>query len=177
MTPTVTSDQIMGALGDFLTAILPLTPKGTTMVPTPVIQGQINRVVQPGTDYFVAMVENSRTTLSTNVAVYDGKNNLIGYAKPTQIAVQIDIHGPAGNDNAQVIATLWRSDYACRLIDATIFQPLFATDGQQTPFINGENQYEARWTMSLNLQVNATISTPAQFADKVVPDISAPVGA
>ena len=81
--------------------------------------------------------------------------------------MQCDFHGAAATDQAQVFATLFRSGYACDYFQGTGLQPDYCTDGQQMPFINGEDQYETRWTLSAVFDANITVSTPQQFANKV----------
>lgn len=165
-TPSITESQVMDALRAFL---LSLNLAGAPEV----VQGQANRVAEPIGADFIVFTPTGRTRLETNVETWDASPDpapgpvAIDRGRGTEITVQLDIHGPNGSDNAQVIGTLWRSDYACRAIDATIFQPLFATDGHQMPFINGERQYENRWVMSVVLQANPIVSTTMPFADSV----------
>lgn len=164
--PNITESQIMDALRAFL---LSLSLAGAPEV----IQGQANRVPEPAGEDFIVFTPTYRRRIETNVETWTTAPDPapapteIAAGRGTEITVQLDIHGSNGSDNAQVIATLWRSDYACRAIDPTIFQPLFATDGQQMPFINAERQFENRWVMSVVLQANPIVSTTAQFADSV----------
>lgn len=88
---------------------------------------------------------------------------------PIRLTVQIDVHGSAGADSIQRIAALWRDDFACLAfqrsgIDA---QPLYADEPRQAPFVNGEAQYETRWTMNLLMQVNPVVTVQQQFAGEV----------
>lgn len=164
--PSITESAIMTALRTFL---LSLNLAGTPDV----IQGQANRVPEPTGPDFIIFTPTYRRRLETNVETWATAPDpapapvAIAAGRGTEITVQLDIHGPNGSDNAQVIATLWRSDYACRAIDPAIFQPFFATDGQQMPFINAERQFENRWVMSVVLQANPIVSTTAAFADSV----------
>lgn len=168
MSLSITEDAILTALRAFLLAVLPAGVE--------VIQGQVNRVPEPTSPDFVMMIPTNRTRLSANVDTWDTVMPPVqmAAAHPTQLSVQLDIHGPNGSDNAQIITTLWRDSYACDAIDPAVFQPLFATDGRQAPFINGENQYENRWTLELALQANPIVSTPAPFADSVRVTIEGP---
>lgn len=166
--PSITETAILTALRTYLLSILPAGVE--------VVKGQANKVPEPTSPDFVVMTHMGRDRLSTNVDTWD-----MGGADPTVIAarhgtssrVQLDIHGPNGTDNAQIITTLWRDDYACTSIDSAIFTPLDATDGQQMPFINGENQYEDRWVVTLTLQSSPIVSTPMQFTSTLTPNISA----
>lgn len=85
--------------------------------------------------------------------------------------VQIDFHSgdaTTASDMAQTIATAFRDAYAVQffseLTGGTI-SPLFADDPRFTPFQNENQQYERRWVLDANLQVNQTIRVPAQYAD------------
>lgn len=85
--------------------------------------------------------------------------------------VQLDIHGPNGADNAQVISTLLRDEFGVEqfaIADPTGgISPLFADDPKQIPFINDSQQYEDRWVVECRLQVNQTVSVPQQYADGI----------
>lgn len=100
----------------------------------------------------------SSRTLST------GSSNI---EQPTEIVMQIDVHGPASADNAQTISTLFRDDYAVQqLATAAIsIAPLYADDPRQMPFITAANQFEDRWSVDVHLQVNPVVTIPQQFAD------------
>jgi hypothetical protein len=88
---------------------------------------------------------------------------------PTQAAIQFDVHGPASADNAQIIVTLFRSPFAWDFFQASgcDIAPLHADDAKQMPFINGEQQYEDRWVITANLQVNPVVSTPQQYTSQL----------
>lgn len=90
--------------------------------------------------------------------------------QPVSMTIQLDVHGPNSADNAQIISTLLRDDYAVRSFAASGVDvaPLYADDPKQIPFINGEQQYETRWVINAVLQANQTVSPPQQFAGEVV---------
>lgn len=89
----------------------------------------------------------------------------IGQMQPTEWRIQMDVHGPNGTNNAQVITTLMRSPVAVDFFTASGFDmaPLYADDAKQFAFINGEQQYEDRWVINVTLEVNPSVSTPQQF--------------
>lgn len=90
--------------------------------------------------------------------------------QPTKVHVQIDVHGPNSADNAQIISTLFRDDYAVEAFEGFgqgDITPLYADDPKQIPFLNAEQQYEDRWVIDAFLQVNAVVTVPQQFADEV----------
>jgi hypothetical protein len=91
--------------------------------------------------------------------------------QPTEVAVQLDVHGPNSADNCQRISTLFRDDYAVRAFNSLNpnVAPLHADDFKQMPFINDQNQWEWRWVAEACLQVNATVAdVPQQFFDQIV---------
>lgn len=89
--------------------------------------------------------------------------------QPTQVNYQLDVHGPQSHDNAQIIATMMRDEYAVLKFAESGFDvtPLYAKDPLQMPFDNGEQQYEDRWIVEVALQSNAAVIVPQQFADGV----------
>ena len=112
-----------------------------------------------------------RTRLSTNVV---STSDVPGAGtrqvrQPTELSLQIDVHGPAASDNAQILATLLRDDFASARFAgyARGVQPLYATDPHQTPFINGEDQYEDRWTFDLSLQCSPAVTVAQDFAASI----------
>lgn len=88
----------------------------------------------------------------------------------TKIMIQIDVHGPASADNAQVITTAFRDDFATTFFTDAGFDgaPMYADDPKQIPFINAEEQYETRYVIDVVLQANQKVKVPQQFADSVI---------
>jgi hypothetical protein len=84
--------------------------------------------------------------------------------QPTQLTVQIDIHGPNSPEHAQIVSTLLRDDYATQRFKELNPDvcPLFAGDPREIPFSNAEQQLEFRWIVDAVLQVNATVIVPGQ---------------
>ena len=219
---SLTESNILQALGDFIVNVTGMA----------VVQGQDNRVPEPGVDDYAIMWPTLRERLSTNVALNTdttflgnisgatltvtsiaGGSLLLGSpvygvgvalgtvvtafgsgtggdgtytVTPSQtvtdqamaagltgertgmsINVQVDVHGPNSTDNTQRLVTLFRDAYGCDFFTATGFdiQPLYIDDGQQTPFVNGEGQYEDRWVLQVKLQANPVVMTGQQFAD------------
>jgi hypothetical protein len=136
--------------------------------------GQANLVPEPRGPDFIVMTPNTRTRLATTVATWnfaDPAPTTMGMSESTMIDVQLDIHGESGTDNAQVIQILFRSQYACAFMADLGIQPLYCDDGQQTPFINAEQQYEDRWIINAVLQATPSVSTPQQFADTLAVEL------
>jgi len=84
--------------------------------------------------------------------------------QPTEVVMQIDVHGPNSADNAQVISTLFRDAYAADQLDGTGLSPFFADDPKQAPFVNAANQYENRWVLEAHLQIDPSVIVAQQFA-------------
>jgi len=84
----------------------------------------------------------------------------------TEVAYQIDVHGPASGDNVQTIATLFRDAYGVSLFAGTGVTPLYAEDPRQMPFTTAADQFEDRWTIDVHMQADPSIAVPTQFADQ-----------
>lgn len=91
----------------------------------------------------------------------------------TRITMQLDVHGDASADNAQILSTMLRDPAACDFFAASgvDMQPLYVTDPRQAPFLNAQDQYENRWTLDAVMQANPVVSTGLQFADTVALDL------
>jgi hypothetical protein len=89
--------------------------------------------------------------------------------QPTKVNIQLDIHGPNSADNAQIITTLFRDQYAVDQFQTSGFDlvPLYSSEPKQIPFINGEQQYEERWTIDAIMQANSELKVPQQFASSL----------
>jgi len=92
------------------------------------------------------------------------------YLQPTLLTMQLDVHGPNSAENAQIISTMMRDDYAVEFFAATGYDvvPCYADDPKQIPFINGEAQYENRWIVEAVLQANIVVVAGQQYADSVI---------
>jgi hypothetical protein len=166
----VTESEVLAAVRRLLLEMVPGVE---------IVRGQDNRVAEPvGPDFIVMWALHGRR-LATNEDTWDWSDpspKTIDARRPTQMSIQLDIHGPSSWNIAMIISTLWRDDYAVSRLDPSICTPLYASDGQQMPFIGGEKQYENRWTMTLELQVNPVISTGMDFADTLDVTFMPPVG-
>jgi hypothetical protein len=159
----ISEDDIFAALRAFLLSVL---PAGTEVLVT-----QQNRVPQPVGPNYVMMTAASRTFMSSSYREYRPPDDQQDTARSTSAGIQLDFYGPVSSDYAQRFATLFRDEYATTAMAGTGVTPLYCDDGSQMPLTNGEKQYEARWMIQCALQVNPVVSTPMQFADKVVATI------
>lgn len=165
-----TDDTVMEAVRTFLLGVLPTGWE--------VFQGQDNRVPEPAAPNFIVMTPAHRVRLSTNVNTWarDPAPTEIAHASDVEVRVQLDIHGPGGADAGSMIATLMRDEWGIEQLASFGVTPLYATDGQQLPFLNAENQYENRWVMEVAYQITANVSTPADFAATLEPTVNPPYG-
>lgn len=162
LAPSVTDAQFYAALRAFLLLV--------TGNAQEVIRTQVNRVALPVGPNWISMTSDARSRIEKTVDQWDYSAvapTTLDIIQNTKIEVQLDLYGPTGPDTSAVIAAVFNDSYACDYFAATNLPiaPLYATDGHQMPLINGEEQYEQRWTMTLALQVNLTVSTPQDFAD------------
>lgn len=99
-----------------------------------------------------------------------GANDVL---QPTELTVQLDVHGPNSADNAQTVSTLFRDDFACEFFAGVnpAIQPLHADDPRQMPFVNDQNQYEWRWIVEARLQANIVVTVGQQFAAALEVDL------
>lgn len=163
ITTNVTEDDLMTALGGFLTSVTGWD----------INQAQVNDVSMPRRD-FIMMTSLNDTGLSTTRITYTDEpgNGTQNIAQPKRWSVQVDCYGEKSKDIATTIATLMRSEYACTALEQTPIQPLYADEAHNTTMINGEQLYEGRWTVDLHFQFNPVVSVPMEFADEINTDIA-----
>lgn len=89
--------------------------------------------------------------------------------QPTEFTIQLDVHGPASADNAQLLSTLLRDQYAVEAFEAEFgdIAPLYTSDPRQLAFEDGEQQTEDRWIVEVHLQANPVVTVGQQFADQI----------
>ncbi len=159
MTPVLTDDAIITALRAFLLAVL---PDGVE-----VVLGQVNRVPEPTSLDHVIITPARREQLSTTTHSYSMATGMSVVARSNAVHFQLDVYGPNSTDNVQVIATLFRDAWGCDFLAPYQVQPLYCDDGRQMPLVNGEYQYEDRWTMTAAVQANPPVAVPVDFAANV----------
>ncbi|KAA1013027.1 hypothetical protein FVF58_09560 [Paraburkholderia panacisoli] len=104
-------------------------------------------------------------TVASEVMACGSKSML----QATQVVVQLDLYGPGSADYAQILTTTFRDGYAVDQFASSGFDvaPLHADDANQMPLIDGESQYEERWTIRCTLQCNPSVTVPQQFASSL----------
>lgn len=154
---------------------------GNTMVITQVVTGRL----QIGSTLFGVGIANGTKVISIlsgtgGIGEYlvvppqTVSNRIISagattYLQPTQVNVQLDVHGPNSSDNAQIISTMFRDDYAVQQFATSGYDvvPFYADDPKQIPFVNDQQQYETRWVIDAAMQANQVVVAPQQYADSV----------
>jgi hypothetical protein len=158
---SITEEDLLTALRGFL---LPL-------IDGEVVQAQANRVPMPYGS-FTTMTTLFLTGLSTNRASYTDTGLGTGTennSRSTRWDVQLDFYGDGALDRAVAVSTLIRTDFACTWFKdhGDVIQPLYAGEPKQTSMVNGEQQYEQRWTVDFVAQLNPVVQTPMDFADQL----------
>lgn len=136
---------------------------GATLFGPNVTAGTTITALGTGTgDIGTYTVSTSQTAASGVIAC--GSSNML---QATRVTVQVDAYGPASADYAQILTTTFRDSFAVDQFALSGFDvaPLYADDANQIPLIDGESQYESRWTIKCVLQCNPVVSFPLQFAD------------
>jgi len=134
------------------------------LVDCEVVRGQVNRVATPKGD-FIALNPVSAVPLETNTHTFGATQETV--KRPMQFTIQVDCYGAKAGDRAATLATLLRDDYAVQSFAGSCkdITPLYADDAHEMPLVDGEQQFEARWTFNAVLQANPTITLSAQTAD------------
>jgi hypothetical protein len=83
---------------------------------------------------------------------------------PKRIDIQVDFYGANSGDYCAAVKTVFRSTYTTLQFPDGIY-PLYCADGIQSPLITAEQQWESRWTLTVSLQYNPSVSVPQQFFD------------
>ena len=162
-TASITVDQVIDALADFLAPFVP----GAS-----VVRAQVNRVAMPPNPC-VILTEMLQVDLSIPATEYQPDDNTATIYGPTRIDVQIDFYGAQAGEFCKTVKTAFRSHWGFEHFPANI-KPLYTSDGMQSPLTTGEQQYESRWTLTASLQYNPTVTVPQEFADEAIPNLVIP---
>lgn len=159
MTPDPLHHALYVRVEAFLAYFLP--------VDTEVVRGLGNRVATPEGG-FVAMTALLQRRLATNIErtndPFPGpEEGTRAVQQNTRVEMQLDFYGPLSGDWAAMAETLWRDEQGCALL-APDCQPLYADSAVMAPLVDGEEQYQQRWTLRAFLQYNPVTTLPQQFA-------------
>lgn len=155
-----TIDNIIDTLADFIEPIC-----------GEVHQAQVNRVPMPkGKFCILTPLKPKRlsTTKEINQDTGNPADSAMGYTEVRQLDIQVDIYGDGAADRAVALETIFPSDYAyqkIKSIDGRL-APLYTSDAFNAAMINGENQYQERWTLTVTVQPHITVSFPQDYFDK-----------
>lgn len=134
-----------------------------------IIRANINRVPPP-LDSFILLTEIGIYDLSTPKIELNRNNNSSNISTNTRIDIQIDFYGPRAGDKCKAIKTFIRSSYGYNSMPYNI-NPLFCSDGIQSPLISGEQQYVTRWILTASFQYNPSIDVPQYYSESIIPYI------
>lgn len=186
-TTTISADDVFTVVRQFLLGI----------INTEVVQGLQNRVPMPRGG-FIAMTALNKSRLATNIDTYDNLAPTPGNKTVqlnTTLHLQLDCYGPDSFAWADLIAALWRDDYAVQAManvlvgatadglitadsslisaDATAYRvtvtPLYCEDPRLIAIDNAEKQNEQRWMVEAVLQYNPVVVIAQQFAGTLGP--------
>jgi hypothetical protein len=176
----VGDDVFQGSINGNILTVLSMTRAAVPLV-SGLLLRDVNGILPPGTVLGPQLTGTPPGGVGTYIVgpdqTMDPMQMLAGVREdlvPTKLTVQVDVHGPASGDNTKIIEGLLYSEYGFDAITAaTAFgvAPLSISDPIQAPFINQEQQYEYRWTMDVDLQIDPVITTPQDFADRIAPTI------
>lgn len=111
-------------------------------------------------------------SVSQTAAAQDMAAGLIEVTAPMQLSIQVDFYGESSGDNAALFSTLFRDEYATTFFEAWPgITPLHADEGRQAAFIPEEQQYQGRWIVRAELQADAVVAVPQQFAAALLAEI------
>lgn len=158
-TASITVDQVIDALADFLAPFVP---------DAQVVRAQVNRVPMPSNPC-VVLTEMLQVDLSVPATEYQPEAGTATVKGPSRIDVQIDFYGAQASEFCKTVKTAFRSHWGFAHFPAGI-KPLYTSDGMQTPLLTGEQQYESRWTLTASLQYNPIVTLPQDFADEAIPN-------
>lgn len=156
---SITVDQVIDALADFLAPFVPAAQ---------IVRAQVNRVPMPSNPGIV-LTELNQVDLSVPDTEYQPDDSTATIKGPTRIDVQIDFYGAQAGEFCKTVKTAFRSQWGFEHFPANI-KPLYTSDGIQAPLVTGEQQYESRWTLTASLQYNPIVTVPQDFADVLVPN-------
>jgi hypothetical protein len=93
----------------------------------------------------------------------------MSYTEVRRADLQIDIYGDGAGDRANILETVFRSGYAWEAIKAldARLSPLYSSDAIQAPMINAEEQWQERYTLTLSLQADITVTLPQDYFETV----------
>lgn len=158
--PSIVIDTVIDALAPFVRLFV---PGGE------VVRAQVNRVAMPSNPCAV-LTELLGVDLSVPYLSPTITNETATINGPTRIDIQIDFYGALAGSYCKAVQAAFRSGWAFDQFPANI-RPLYTSDGVQSPLLTGEQQYESRWTLTVSMQYNPTVTIPQQSASAAAMNI------
>lgn len=147
---------------DFVTVVrkflLEVLPSGIEVIWLPE-----NKVAPPDGE-FVGITPMAQQGMSAGVVRYT--DGLRTDSRTQLLPFQLDFYGPDSQNWANVVAILARTEKACEIFASygAGILPVNAEDPKQLPFVNGEEQYEQRWMVTLVTAIEQSITTTQESA-------------
>jgi hypothetical protein len=138
-----------------------------------VVRVPTNRVPMPATYPYVTMTPIMKSMIAwANFAVSDPATQPQSEAitQSSRYRIQIDAYGPTSGDIIQMLFGVFQSPDAFDFFNSQTIvgvYPLYADTPNQSPLVDGEEEYEVRWMMDVFLQYNPTLTTTIQTASTV----------
>lgn len=146
-----------------------------------VVVGLANRVSMPTTGFVLIQAITTRrlrwnlhdfqTLAPTEADIIEG----------IEVQVQIDCYGPqttettdntgVASDWAQILSATLNDEFGCTALAPSNLQPLYANEARMIPLVDGEEQYEERWSLDAHFQYNPVVTIPQQSANVLKLDL------
>lgn len=159
-TISITDDQVFTALRSWVVGAITVSD---------CLTGPVNRASMPQGD-FVVLTPINRSRLNLNATSYPDGNSEVNTVS-FDCTIQVDVYGPNASDNLSILYDSWYGDVTYQALIAQFISPLWIDDPKFIPLVNGEQQYENRWTSTLHLQFKPSITDVQQSALTVTPTI------
>jgi hypothetical protein len=148
------------------TAIVAFILSVTGLASTQVIRGVQNRASMPLPGFITVQFLQQRR-LRTNIHQTGSANppTTATLEEDVELTFQIDCYGPQSNAWATMLSTLLRDEYGVNQLSPSGVTPLYADEARFIPFIDGESQWEERWSLDARFQLQPVTTIPQQYAD------------
>jgi hypothetical protein len=173
----ITEDQILAAFRSYILSLVDCEvirtpvkraamPKGPFIALTPAGNTALSQTISSYADEYVPVYldigSGSYLAIEGQVllAIDSGSTHKVTWRtvlRPAQYNIQVDCYGLGSGDRSNTISMLIRDQYGIEDMAGTVITPLFSTDANQMPIVDGEAQYEERWTFEAQLQINPAI--------------------
>ena len=158
----ISDDAIYTALSALIAVIVPGS--------TPINRGQQNRIPMPAEDCVYITTIGAPRRIGTNadqIVVNESQSPPVvtGFdalmTADFEYTIQADFYSPDAESWALAMELLWRDKIGWALMPDGM-KPLYSEGLQQLPIVGAENQWIQRWTMTLVLDYQPTLTLPIQ---------------